>query len=121
MAGGGCWHLGRREVRPMAWSAPGQTHSLNIRGFFLSGINEDQMAEALKTNPAPPGFLRLPIWISSGINDRIATPAQEQQVQGSLTRAGFQNVRLSRFSGGHEVNRADLQSALKWFREQGHF
>ena len=98
-----------------------QTHSLNIRGFFLSGINEDQMPEALKTNVAPPGFLRLPIWISSGINDRIATPAQEQQVKGSLVRTGFQNVRLSRFSGGHEVNRADLESALKWFREQGHF
>jgi hypothetical protein len=98
-----------------------QTHSLNIRGFFLSGINEDQMPEALKTNPAPPGFLRLPIWISSGINDRIATPLQEQQVKGSLVRTGFQNVRLSRFSGGHEVNRTDLQSALKWFREQGHF
>jgi hypothetical protein len=98
-----------------------QTHSLNIRGFFLSGINEDQMPEALKTNPAPPGFLRLPIWISSGINDRIATPLQEEQVKGSLVRTGFQNVRLSRFSGGHEVNRADLQSALKWFREQEHF
>jgi len=98
-----------------------QTHSLNIRGFFLSGINEDQMPEALKANPAPPGFLRLPIWISSGINDRIATPAQEQQVNGSLVRTGFQNVRLSRFSGGHEVNRSDLESALKWFREQGHF
>ena len=28
-----------------------QTHSLNIRGFFLSGINEDQMPEALKTTP----------------------------------------------------------------------
>ena len=98
-----------------------QTHSLNIRGFFLSGINEDQMPEALKTNPAPPGFLRLPIWISSGINDRIATPAQERQVKGSLARTGFQNVRLSRFRGGHEVNRADLQSALKWFREQARF
>jgi hypothetical protein len=98
-----------------------QTHSLNIRGFFLGGINEDQMPEALKTNPAPPGFLRLPIWISSGINDRIATPALEQQVKASLVQAGFQNVRLSRFSGGHEVNRTDLQSALKWFREQEHF
>jgi hypothetical protein len=98
-----------------------QTHSLNICGFFLTGINEDQMPEALKTNPSPPGFLHLPIWISSGINDRIATPAQEQQVKGSLVRTGFQNVQLSRFSGGHEVNRADLQSALKWFREQGHF
>ena len=66
-----------------------QTHSLNIRGFFLSGINEDQMPEALKTNPAPPGFLRLPIWISSGINDRIATPAQERQVKGSLAAPVF--------------------------------
>jgi surfactin synthase thioesterase subunit len=29
-----------------------QTRSLNIRGFFLSGINEDQMPEALKANRA---------------------------------------------------------------------
>ena len=93
---------------------------MNICGFFLTGINEDQMPEALKTNPVPPGFLRLPIWISNGINDRIATPAQAQQVKGSLVRTGFQNVRLSRFGGGHEVNRADLQSALKWLRQQGH-
>jgi hypothetical protein len=98
-----------------------QTHSLNMRGFFLSGINQDQMPEALKANPAPHGFLHLPVWISSGINDRIATPSQEEQVKGSLVRTGFSNVRLSRFSGGHEVSRVDLQSALKWFREQGHF
>lgn len=98
-----------------------KTHSLNICGFFLSGINEDQMPEALKNNSTLAGFLRLPIWISSGINDPIATPLQAQQVEASLVRTGFQNVRLSRFSGGHEVNRADLQSALKWFREQGHF
>jgi predicted esterase len=65
--------------------------------------------------------LRLPIWISSGISDRIATPPQEEQVKGSLVRTGFQSVRVSRFSGGHEVNRADLRGALKWFREQGHF
>ena len=79
------------------------------------------MPEALKTNPASPGFLQLPIWISSGINDRIATPSQEEQVKASLVRTGFPNVRLSRFGGGHEVSRADLQSALKWFSEQGHF
>jgi predicted esterase len=79
------------------------------------------MPEALKVHPAPPGFLRLPIWISSGINDRIATPSQEEQVKASLVRTGFQNVRLSRFSGSHEIDRADLQSALKWFREQGDF
>src|SRR5213592_1430200 len=121
MAGGVCRHLGRREVRAMAWSDPGPDGLLEHARFFLSGINEDQIPEALKTNPAPPGFMRLPIWISSGISDRIATPLQEEQVKGSLVRTGFQNVRLSRFSGGHEVNRADLESALKWFREQGHF
>jgi hypothetical protein len=98
-----------------------QTHSLNIRGFFLSGINDDRMAEALKACPPTSWFLRLPIWISSGVDDRIATPLQEQEVTASLIHTGFQNVRLSRFRGGHEVDRADLQSALKWFREKGQF
>ena len=98
-----------------------QTNSLNIRGFFLSGINDDRMTEALKACPPTSGFLRLPIWISSGVDDRIASPLQEQEVAASLVHTGFQNVRLSRFHGGHEVNRAELQSALKWFREQGKF
>jgi hypothetical protein len=98
-----------------------QTHSLQIHGLLLGGINEDQMAEALKANPAPSGFLRMPIWISSGINDRIATPSQEEEVKASLVRTGFKNVHLSRHSGGHGLHRGDLQTALKWFREQGHF
>ena len=76
-----------------------QTHSLNIRGFFLSGINEDQMPEALKTNPVPPGFVRLPIWISSGINDRIATP-----VAGGAGQ---------RFTGSHRFSEHPLES-IQW-------
>src|SRR4029077_540970 len=98
-----------------------RTQAVNLRGLFLAGINDDRMPEALKANPAQPGFLQMPIWISSGTEDRIAPPAQAEEVAGSLHRTGFQNVRISRFHGGHAVNRADLQDALKWFRQLGKF
>lgn len=95
-----------------------QTHSANIRGLFLGGINDDRMPAALQSNPAPPEFRAVPIWISSGIDDRIAPPPLEEEVAASLRRGGFSKVHLSRFRGGHELNRADLQSALKWFRAE---
>lgn len=98
-----------------------QIHSLNICGIFLAGINEDRMPEVLKSYPARPEFFRLPIWISSGSHDPIATPGKSRDVQGSLTHLGFKNVRLSQFQGGHELDRFDLRNALKWFRQECNF
>ncbi len=98
-----------------------QTHSLNIRGFFLSGINDDRMREALKNYPPTPEFLQVPVWISSGTNDSIAPPRYERTVEASFLHDGFRHVRFSSFVGGHEVDRADVQRALRWFRELGGF
>ena len=43
----------------------------------------------------------MPIWISGGMDDPIATPSLEGAVQGSLQRAGFKRVRVERFMGRH--------------------
>lgn len=95
-----------------------RTHSLNIRGLFLAGINDDRMPEVLQNYPMSAEFLRIPIWISSGSSDPIATPVKTRDVQGSLVHLGFKDVHLSEFHGGHELDRADLRRALKWFREK---
>lgn len=92
-----------------------RTRSLNIGGLFLAGINDDRMPEVLTNYPATPEFLRVPIWISSGSSDPIATPTKARDVEGSLVHLGFKNVQISQFYGGHELDRSDLRRALKWF------
>jgi hypothetical protein len=92
-----------------------------ICGMFLTGINADRVSAAYKDYHPPPNFLNTPIWISSGTGDQIARPGQEEGVYYSLEKTGFKQVRLEKFSGGHEVDGAQVQRALHWFRELGKF
>ena len=92
-----------------------------ICGLFLAGINSDRISAAYKEYHAPPNFLNTPIWISSGTVDQIARPGQEEGVYYSLEKTGFKQVRLEKFSGGHEIDGAQVQRALHWFREVGKF
>ena len=94
---------------------------VNVCGFFLAGINDDRLSEAYNEFHPPRDFLRTPIWLSSGINDRIAPPGKHEHVKLSLEHTGFQRVRLQSFFGGHELKPAEVQLALRWFREVGKF
>jgi hypothetical protein len=96
-------------------------HGLKISGMFLAGINSDRVSAAVKDYHPPADFLNVPIWISSGSSDPIATPGLEEGVYYSLKRTGFKNVRLEKFFGGHALKRTDVQRALHWFRELGRF
>ena len=99
----------------------GKAGSINICGFFLSGINEDRLSPAYKTYQPGADFLNIPIWISGGMDDPIATPSLEGAVQVSLQRTGFKRVRVERFMGGHWLKRSEVRLALRWFRELGGF
>jgi hypothetical protein len=88
-----------------------------ICGMFLSGINSDRVTPAYKDYHPPADFLSIPIWLSSGMADPIARPGQVEGVYYSLKRSGFQQVRLEHFAGGHELDAAEIQRALHWFRE----
>lgn len=94
---------------------------VRICGFFLAGINSDRLSAAYKESHLSPSFLNTPIWISEGATDRIAPPATEELVYYSLKRAGFKQVRLEQFSGGHTLNKSEVARALHWFREVGKF
>jgi hypothetical protein len=94
---------------------------VNICGFYLSGINDDRLSPAYKTYQPGPNFLNIPIWISGGMDDPIATPSLEGAVQVSLKRTGFKRVRIERFMGGHRLKRSEVRLALRWFRELGGF
>jgi hypothetical protein len=94
---------------------------VNICGFYFSGINDDLLSPAYQTYQPGPGFLNIPIWISGGMEDRIAPPSSEGAVQVSLRRTGFKRVRIERFMGGHWLKRSEVRLALRWFRELGGF
>ena len=95
--------------------------SVRVCGFFLSGINEDRLGEAYKTYQPGRGFLEVPVWLSSGASDPIATPQAHNLVRVSLQRTGFKRVRLEQFGGGHQLKMSEVRLALKWFRQLGRF
>jgi hypothetical protein len=95
--------------------------AVNICGFFLSGINDDKMSEAYKTYRPGGDFLNIPIWISGGMDDVIATPSLEGKVAASMRSTGFKRVRLEHFIGVHQLKRSEVKLALRWFRELGGF
>lgn len=95
--------------------------SVRVCGFFLSGINEDRLGESFRTYQPGRGLLEVPVWLSSGADDPIATPAAHNLVKASLERVGFKRVRLEQFSGGHQLKLSEVRRALQWFRQLGRF
>ncbi len=97
------------------------TNAVKPCGFFLAGINDDRLSVAYKTYRPPPDFLNTPIWLSSGMSDQRAPYGAHERVRASLVNTGFKRVRLETFAGGHEVDSAQVQLALRWFRQVGKF
>jgi len=95
--------------------------SVRACGFFLSGINEDRLSEGYKTYQPGRGFLEVPVWLSSGASDTVATPQAHNLVKASLDRTGFKRVRLEQFGGGHQLKMSEVRRALQWFRQLGRF
>jgi hypothetical protein len=98
-----------------------KTGSVRICGFFLSGINEDRLGEAYKTYQPGKGLLEVPVWLSSGDRDTVATPQNHALVKASLERTGFKHVRLEQFGGQHQLKMSEVRGALRWFRDLGKF
>jgi hypothetical protein len=87
-----------------------------MAGIFLTGINEDRITDGCRHFKPPRDFFSIPIFLSSGDQDRIATPNQQLAVENSMRRTGFTNIRHKTFAGGHEGSIADVFEALRWFR-----
>lgn len=89
---------------------------IKLCGLFLTGINVDRLSESYRKYQPGPAFLDTRIYLSGGVLDKIATPADHAQVLDSLRRSGFRSVRLESFPGEHEVNAAAVRDALRWIR-----
>ncbi len=86
-----------------------------IIGIFLTGINEDRLSEGYRQFHPGSGFLRTPIFVSTGARDDVATPQQQNAVRQSMQRTGFSNVRQEMFPYGHVVKKTHIEAALRWF------
>jgi hypothetical protein len=88
-----------------------------ITGLYLTGVNQDYLSPGYARARPGADFLKTPIYVSAGHDDRIATLEQQYDVAGSIKRTGFTRIRIGTFRGGHEVNDAQTSIALRWFRE----
>ena len=87
-------------------------------GVFQAGCNQATLRFALTIPQLPrSAFCSIPVFLSSGRRDPIATPAQMDEVRDDLTRTGFRAVKLECFNGGHEVFAPHVAAALRWFAE----
>lgn len=86
-----------------------------IAGIFLTGVNEDRLSEGYRTFRPGAGFLRTPVYISAGQQDRVARMADQQKLQRTLAQTGFTNVRFVAMPHGHAVSRSAVREALRWF------
>jgi len=89
-----------------------------VVGIYLAGINEATLVDAAKQfNVLNAAFRRIPVFLQAGARDDVATSSDHQAVASELRRAGFKNVRIEYFSGGHEIEPRPMRAALDWFRE----
>lgn len=89
-----------------------------VIGMFLGGCNQDMASEGLKDyGPKRSTFLRVPIFISNGTEDKVSTVQHAQQVRDSVRATGFKEVRLETYAGGHGLHEAHVDLALGWFEE----
>lgn len=92
-------------------------HGCHVAGIYITGANEDRLSEGYARVAPGASFLRTPVYISAGRDDRIATLEQQYNVAGSIKRTGFQRIKIGTFHGGHEANDAQTSIALHWFRQ----
>lgn len=91
---------------------------LSICGIFMGGCNADLLTAGLRQYRPPPAFKKTPVFLSSGDEDRTATPAQVAAVAASMKGSGFRNLRLEAYSGGHLMDDGQLGLALDWFARE---
>lgn len=89
-----------------------------IIGVYLAGINLNTLVSAARQfKVLNEAFRAIPVFLQSGERDEVSTPSDHRGVRDELRHAGFRNIRVEYFPGGHVVDARLLGTALEWFRE----
>lgn len=86
-----------------------------IIGMLMGGCNEDKATAGLKRFNPSVTFKGVPIFLSSGATDQIATPSMIEYVEKTMKFNGFRKVRLENYPGAHDVYPQHTTEALQWF------
>ena len=90
----------------------------NLVGVFMGGCNQDMASEAARLYWPATRYKKTPMFLSSGSEDTVATPAHHAAVKESMLDNGFFRVRLESYKGGHELDQQTLRTALYWFFDE---
>lgn len=94
------------------------TLNVQVTGFFFSGCNQAMMDPAREEYGTPKTpFKNAAFFISNGINDKIAPPAEGEEIAAELKSGGYGPIRVETFDGAHEIHRPHIEAALAWFKE----
>lgn len=90
-------------------------------GMLMGGCNQDMASMALQHTPPPPiyAFQQVPIFLSSGADDKIATPDEHKGVMNSMKGSGFKKIKLESYPGAHDPYPQHTTEALAWFLSEG--
>jgi hypothetical protein len=91
-----------------------------VIGIYMSGSNSatpalavDAMKEVRRCSERE--LRRVPVFLSNGASDTVASLEDQKRMAEALDRAGFKKVRAESFEGGHEGNKEHTALALEWF------
>lgn len=89
-----------------------------VIGMYMGGCNDDMASAGLhEYRPNGPVFRKVPVYLSTGAQDAVATVVAANRVRQSMEASGFRNVRSETYAGGHVANAPQITEALNWFKE----
>jgi hypothetical protein len=89
-----------------------------VIGMWMGGCNQDMATPGSHFYSPGAGFKHVPIFLSSGKSDNVATPQHHRQVQHALKASGFSKVRLESYDGGHKLDESQASNGLAWFLKE---
>lgn len=90
----------------------------HVIGMWMGGCNHDMATPGLQTYRPGPDFKHVPIFLSSGKSDTVATPQHHKLVMNALKGSGFHKVHLESYDGGHKLHEPHATEGLNWFLQE---
>jgi len=88
-------------------------------GMFMGGCNQDMASKGLdEFKPKKSDFLRVPIFLSNGKSDTVASVESGERTGKSMDKSGFKSIKLETYDGGHNLYRPHVKAALDWFMSE---
>lgn len=87
-----------------------------VIGVFMGGCNEDRASTGYELSRPGVPFLDVPMFLSNGTRDPIASPSHGERVRASMEQTGFRNIRFETYDDQHRLSTNHVRVALEWFR-----